>query len=258
MQKDAGLIFAYWLGAEDAPPQSVRFAKDSEDLPQSLQELNVVMAEGDEARAEELLARGAACVLLGDLALDDREAVKRLIERHGGERIGLCVQAQKTSVSWTLMEEAPNAGFRVMMPSVCIPSWDVLRQDGSPTKERVDWWLEEMFALGVGMALICMDMQDDDLNHCAGLIEDFGARLWFSPRYDNDIDLEPWVRWGKVRQLLLPNPNTRDEATMARLLAIAPPAVTVTEPVASSEALGGNEKAEEEQGTIQEQKIRPV
>lgn len=253
MQKDASLKFACWLGAEDVPPGSVLFAGDAEDLPESLQQLNVVTAGGDEARAGELLARGAGCVFLGDLALNDREAVRRLIAQHGGERIGVCVQAQKTSVAWTMMEEAPNAGFRVMMPSVSVPGWDLLQQDGTPTGERVDWWLEEMFALGLGKALICMDMQDDDLNLCAGLIEDHGAKLWFSPRLEADADLEPWVRWGQIRQLLLPNPNTRDEAAMARIIAAAPApvAVATVEPVAAPEVQASNEDAVEKQSAEQ-------
>jgi hypothetical protein len=69
------------------------------------------------------------------------------------------------------------------------------------------------------MALISVDMQDDDLNICAGLIEQHGDKLWFTTRNQPDADLEPWVRWGQVRQLVLPAPNVRDEEEMARIFA---------------------------------------
>ena len=74
-----------------------------------------------------------------------------------------------------------------------------------------------MLALGAGMALISVDVQDDDLNICAGLMESHGDKLWFTPRQQPDADLEPWVRYGQVRQLVLPMSNDRDEAEMARI-----------------------------------------
>jgi hypothetical protein len=49
------------------------------------------------------------------------------------------------------------------------------------------------------------------------LVETHGSKLWFSPWQLPDTDLEPWVRYGQIRQLLLPAPNTRDENEMARI-----------------------------------------
>jgi hypothetical protein len=64
-------------------------------------------------------------------------------------------------------------------------------------------------------------LQDGDLNTCATLILNHGDKLWFSPRRNPDADLEPWVRYGQVRQLVLPAPNRRDETEMARVCASA-------------------------------------
>ncbi len=74
-----------------------------------------------------------------------------------------------------------------------------------------------MFGLGVSVALVRADIHDDDLNICAGLNIEHEGKIWFTPLREPGIDLEPWVRWGKVRQLLLPEPNTRNEAEMARI-----------------------------------------
>lgn len=202
---------------------------DTPALPETLAGLHVAMAEGDEARADELLARGAACVLLGDLAVQDSTAVERLVQRHGGERIGIWVRAAKQHVSWTLDRNrySSNADFNCLTPSLCAPGWETLKSDGTGSGASVEWWLAQMLGLGASMALISMDMQDDDLNICAGLIEKHGAKLWFSTREQPDADLEPWVRWGQVRQLVLPASNNRDAEEMARIC--APAAIMVAE-----------------------------
>lgn len=192
---------------------------DGDDLPESLLGMNVVLGGGTEARVSELLARGAERVLLGDLALLDSNSVGRLVEQHGNEHIGIWLAAQKIGVSWSLDGEAPNAGFKCMMPSLGVAGWDVLKNDGTSTGTDAEWWVGQMLALGASIALISMDMQDDDLNICAGLIESHGDKLWFSPRLQPNTDLEPWVRWGRVRQLVLPTPNERDDAEMARICA---------------------------------------
>lgn len=194
---------------------------DGDGLPESLLGVNVVLGSGTEARASELLARGAERVWLGDLALLDSSSVARLVDEHGNEHIGIWLAAQKTGISWSLDGVAPNAGFKCMMPSLGVAGWDVLKNDGTSTGTDAEWWVGQMLALGASMALISMDMHDDDLNICAGLIESHGDKLWFSPRLQPNADLEPWIRWGQVRQLVLPTPNERDEAEMARICATA-------------------------------------
>ncbi len=225
MQKKSTLKLAHWVSVKHPTSEGECFAHDSADLPESLERLVVVLDSGTEARVSELLARGAPRVLLCDLALLDSTAVERLVEQHGSERIGVWFAAKKTSISWALDMDAPNAGFRCMMPSVGVAGWDVLKSDGTSTGTDAEWWVGQMLALGASMALISMDMEDDDLNICAGLIESHGEKLWFSPRHLPNADLEPWVRYGQVRQLVLPTPNERDEEEMARIC--APAIVTV-------------------------------
>ena len=221
MLNESSMELAYWAGAENLSTEGMCFIYDGDHLPESLERLTVVLDSGTEARASELLALGAKHVLLADAALLDSTAVERLVKQHGTERIGVWLVAKKTSISWTLDMKAPNAGFRCMMPSVGVAGWDVLKSDGSSTGTDAEWWIGKMLTLGASMALISVDMQDDDLNICAGLIEQHGEKLWFTTRKQPNADLEPWVRWGQVRQLVLPKPNERDEKEMARIFAAA-------------------------------------
>ncbi len=230
---------ARWARIEELSSDDSCFVKDSETLPHSLARLTVVTASGSEARATELLERGAERVLLGDLALLDSAAVTRLAERHGADRIGVWVPATKGSISWALADEAPNAGFKCMMPSMGVPGWEVMKSDQTSTGTDAEWWVRQMLEMGASMALISIDMQDDDLNICAGMIEEHGEKLWFSPLHVPNADLEPWVRYGHVRQLVLPTPNERDEHEMARICA---PAATAVE-AANGESDGGEENS---------------
>jgi hypothetical protein len=112
--------------------------------------------------------------------------------------------------------------------------------DGTATGTDAEWWLGEMLTLGASLVLIRADIEDDDLNLCAGLMETHGNKLWFSPRQLPDADLEPWVRYGQIRQLLLPTPNVRDENEMARIRMAA---MTEQEFVATSVAVENGEAA---------------
>lgn len=218
MQQNSEVKFARWETGGDLAPEGMYFLNDGEELPESLQHINVVLGQGGEARAGELLALGAARVLLADAALLDSAVIARLSQQYGSERIGVYLPARKMGVSWTL-ETVSNADFSCLAPSYGKAAWEVLLADGSGTGTDVEWWLQEMFRLGASMALVAMDMQDDDLNICAGLIENGGDRLWFTPLHQPDADLEPWVRYGQVRQLLLPSLPGFDEAEMQRIAA---------------------------------------
>jgi len=221
MRKESSMKLAHWAGAEDSPPEGMCFIHDSDHLPESLERFAVILANGTEARASELLAIGAERVLLADAALLDSAVVGRLVQQHGTGRIGVWLPVKKASISWSLDKKAPNAGFKCMMPSMGVAGWEVLKSDGTSTGTDAEWWVGQMLALGASMALIGVDMQDDDLNICAGLIEQHGEKLWFTTHKQPDADLEPWVRWGQVRQLVLPAPNERDEEEMARIFAAA-------------------------------------
>jgi hypothetical protein len=217
MKQMSTLKFARWVKEDELPVGGECFVEDGVGLPESLAQLNVAMGAGSESRAVELLERGAGRVLLGDLALNDSTAVERLVAQYGGERIGLWVRSARTVSSWTLDAEAPSAGFKCMLPSIGVAGWDVLKNEGTPTGTDAEWWIARMIERGVSLVLVSIDLQDADMNICATLVLNHGDKLWFSTRLEPDTDLEPWVRWGQVRQLVLPVSNTRDEAELARI-----------------------------------------
>jgi len=221
MKQVSTMKLARWASAEELPVEGICFVEDHSDLPESLSGLNVAMGAGSEARVAELLARDAERVLLGELALTDSAAVERLVAQHGGERIGIWVRSARSVISWTLDVEPPNAGFRCMMPSMGVAGWDVLKSDGTPTGTDAEWWIGQMLGMGVSMALVSIDMEDKDLNICATLILNHGDKIWLSPRHEPNANLEPWVRWGQVRQLVLPTPNRHDGTELARICASA-------------------------------------
>lgn len=221
MMQMSTMKFGRWTRAEELPVEGMCFVEDGPDLPESLAQLNVAMGAGSETRAAELLARGAERVLLGELALIDSSSVERLVEKYGGDRVGIWVRAARSVISWTLDAEAPNAGFKCMLPSLGVAGWDVLKSDSTSSGTDAEWWIGQMLEMGVSMALVSIDLQDEDMNICATLVLTHCDKLWFSTRLDPNADLEPWVRWGQVRQLVLPTPNIRDEAEMTRIGALA-------------------------------------
>lgn len=220
MRKESSMKLARWAEVGDMPSEGMCFIRDSDDLPESLEQITVVLGSGPEARASELLALGAGRVLLTDAALLDCAVVGRLVQQHGTERIGVWLPVKITHISWSI-DYISNEDFNCLTPSVGKGGWDVLKSDGTSTGTDAEWWAGQMLALGASMALISADLQDGDLNICAGLIEAHGEKLWFTPRHQPNADLEPWVRYGQVRQLVLPAPNERDEEEMARICAAA-------------------------------------
>jgi hypothetical protein len=239
MHETPALIFAQWDAHDEVAPEGMHFVRDDAGLPAALQNLIVVLENGTEARASELLERGAARVLLADAALLDSSIVARLAQQYGRERIGVSVLARKRHVSWT-MDTVSNEDFNCLTPSYGKPGWEIVMSDGTATGTDAEWWLGEMLTLGASLVLIRADIEDDDLNLCAGLMETHGNKLWFSPRQLPDADLEPWVRYGQIRQLLLPTPNVRDENEMARIRMAA---MTEQEFVATSVAVENGEAA---------------
>lgn len=214
------LVFAHWSSAASAVAETGFMPDDGQALSDSVRGHNIVLPAGDEARAHQLLAEGAARVLIGDAALQDGTLIRRLVEQYGGERIGVAVLARKHNVTWTL-DMVSNADFRCLTPSWGKRGWELMLSQGGGTGTDAEWWLGEMLGCGASVALIQVDLQDDDLNICAGLLEGHGTKLWFTPWQQPDIDLEPWVRYGQVRQIVLPAPNNRDAEEMARIRAAA-------------------------------------
>lgn len=178
----------------------------------------VVAPGNDEARVRELLGACPGRIYLGDVALLDADAVARLAAEFGSERIGVYLPARRIEVNWSLDTES-NADFRVLTPSHCQPAFEVLWADGTRTGTLLTWWLQVMVEKGASSALLHLDLADDnDLNIAAGLVEDYGPRLWFSALSPERADFEQWVRWGQVRQLALASRTRAENPSLMALL----------------------------------------
>lgn len=189
-------------GAGDDPAADA-FVFDAPDIDPTLAAA-IILTTAGEARAEALLAAGAACVLVGEAALLDSTLVERLAARHGSARIGVYVPARRLEARWSF-DTTSNADFRVVTPSVCEPTWEVLRADGGGTGALAGWWIGEMIKRGASLALVRADIRDDaDLNICAGLVEDCGERLWLGPLDDPAPRLDEWAAYGQLRRIALP------------------------------------------------------
>jgi hypothetical protein len=164
----------------------------------------IILPDGDEARAEVLLAAGARQVLIGEAALLDSGIIERLVAKYGKERIGLAVPVRNLAVDWAF-ETVSNADFKVVTPSICEPTWEVLRADGSGTGTHAEWWISQMIERGANTVLLLANIESDsDLNLCAGLVEKLGAQLWVAPRTIEAPPFADWIAFGHVRQLALP------------------------------------------------------
>ena len=163
----------------------------------------ILLPIGSEQRATTLLASGAACVFVGEAALDDSTVVDRLVAAHGTERIGIYAPVARQNISWSF-ETVSNADFKTVTPSHCEPAWEVLRADGTGTGTLAAWWLAAMRESGASCFLVRVDIDDDtDLNLCAGLVEKLGDGLWIGPLADPAPRLADWVNFGQCRQIVL-------------------------------------------------------
>lgn len=161
----------------------------------------VLLPHQGEAQARALLQEGAPRIYVGEAALRDSTLVERLTRDHGAGRVGLYVPARRMAVSWSF-DAVSNADFKFVAPSLCAPAWEVLRADGSGSGTLAAWWIGAMMERGAAAVLLRVDMADDaDLNLCAELHEQLGARLWIGPLQALDSDFSDWVRWGKATRL---------------------------------------------------------
>ena len=217
------IILRRWAKPEDGPFAEPVFLFDSDDLPEDLSRVSVVLRSAGLERARELLARGAECVLPGEAALLDSSLIEAMSREFGGNRVGVWVPAQRVEVSWTL-DIHSNADFSCVTPSYGKPAWEVLKSDGSRSGTDAGWWLGQMLERGASLALLGADIADDtDLNLCAELVEQSGACLWLTPLANPEADLLSWIQFGQARNLAIPNSEHYDEAAMLALCqALAP------------------------------------
>ena len=205
------LTLARWVTKSTAASSTQpAFMLGRGDLPARLSNIGVVLESGGLAQARARLAAGARQVLLADSALRDISLIGSAVAEFGAARVGAWVPARRLAVSWAL-DSHSNGDFKCMVPSNPQARWEVLTSDMQGTGTEVGRWIEQLTGLGVRTILISVDMPDDrDLDLCAGLIERFGERLWFSPLVAPDADLAAWVEFGQVSRLVLPDNNAAD------------------------------------------------
>jgi hypothetical protein len=214
-----------WAKPEDGPFAEPVFIFDGDGLSEDLAHVSVVLISAGRERARELMARGAARVLLGEAALLDSSLIETLSKELGADKVGVWVPALRMEVSWVL-DITSNADFRCVTPSCGKPAWEVLKSDGSRSGTDAGWWLGAMLERGASLALLGADVADDTgLNLCAELVEQFGTRLWLTPLADLDADLLPWIRYGQARNLAIPDIENYDEAALTTLHQALEPAI---------------------------------
>ncbi len=168
--------------------------------------LRVVVGEDNCDEVPGLLAGGALGIVLAGTSPTLASQVARLVRENGRERIGVWADTAPMQVRWRLEIES-NADFKTLAPSMPEPCWELLDCDGGRTGIRADYWLERLFDLGAGMAVVrakLSDAEDRDLNVAAGLVERFGHRIWLTPADSCACPLDPWVEHGRVRRFVLP------------------------------------------------------
>lgn len=213
----AEITLCRWANPEDGPFAEPVFLFDGDGLPEDLTQVSVVLRAAGRERVRQLMARGAARVLLGEAALLDGSLIETLSRELGTDKLGVWVPAQRLEVSWAL-DITSNADFRCVTPSCAKPAWEVLKSDGSRSGTEAGWWLGQMLERGASLALLGVDIADDTgLNLCAELVERFGTRLWLTPLENPQVDLLPWIRYGQARNLAIPAIEHYDEAALTAL-----------------------------------------
>ncbi|WP_296755184.1 HisA/HisF-related TIM barrel protein [Thiobacillus sp.] len=214
-----------WVKPEDSPFAEPVFLFDSDELPEELSRVSVVLRSAGLERARELLALGAERVLLGEAVLLDSSLIEDMVREFGSERVGVWAPARRQEISWAL-DLHSNADFRCVTPSYAKPAWEVLKSDGSGSGTDAGWWLAQMLERGASLVLLGVDIADDaDLNLCAELVERFSACLWLTPLANPEVDLLPWIQFGQARNLAIPNSEHYDEVVMSALCQALEPAI---------------------------------
>jgi hypothetical protein len=200
------LSIARWVRRPGAATsEQPQFMFDRGEISTRLANLSVVLERGGVARAGACVTAGAHRVLLTDAVLRDASVMRSALAEFGGARIGAWLPVRRMAVSWALDSQS-NGDFKCMVPCNPQARWEVLGSDRQPTGTPAERWIEQLVQMGVAMLLVSVDMHDErDLDLCAGLIERFGDRLWFSPLDATDADVASWVEFGQVRQLVLPD-----------------------------------------------------
>lgn len=208
------LTLARWVATPAAAsPTQAAFMFDRGEPSARLSNIGVVLQSGGLAQARARLAAGARQVLLADAALRDISVIRGAVAEFGAERVGAWLPAKRMEVCWSLDSQS-NGDFKCMVPTNPQARWEALHRDGGRTGSEIGTCIEELATVGVTTILISVDMHDErDLDLCAGLMERFAPRLWFSPLSPFSTlgaDLAAWVEFGQVRQLVLPDSEAAD------------------------------------------------
>lgn len=198
--------YAVRADSDNAPPcEEYRFVHDTNESNEGLEGHFVVSPLADGQRIDELVAAGAEQVLLGESALEDANLVTEAIARHGKERIGVWLPVRRAVSSWGL-DTTSNADFSTVAVTNPLPRWVVVLEKGGRTDVDAQWWAGQMMAAGCSTVLVSVAQpEDDDLLACAEMVEIAGEQLWLDPGSANADELRFWIRYGQVRQLVLPH-----------------------------------------------------
>lgn len=171
---------------------------------QQLDGCSVVSTTGDLARVGTLLDAGAQEVLLGEAVLNDSALMHEAVARYGGERMGFWLPVRRATTSWGF-DTVSNADFSTLAITNPVPRWMICLADGTLSDVDACWWAREMIKAGCGKLLFSVAApEDDDLFACAEMVESAGEHFWLDTGSADIEELRFWVRYGQVRQLVLP------------------------------------------------------
>ena len=225
MNAPTALQLANWTSSGVTTGDGPHFMFDRGTVPNRLAGVSVVLESGGLPRARLRLAAGAQQVLLGDVTLQQPGIVKAAVEEFGPDRMGIWLPARRAPVSWALDSQS-NGDFKCMVPSNPQARWDVLRSDRQPAGLDAGGWMAKLVDCGVKTILVAVDMEDDrDLDLCAGLMEQYGPHLWFTPLDRPAAELSAWVEYGQARRLVLPAVPGRAQLSRELLRRFGPAAV---------------------------------
>lgn len=211
MNDSSNVTVRCWSTLDQAPFCEEVFARDDGGAHTELANARVVLAHDGLDRAAELVAAGASQALFGSAALRDSGIIRRAAQRFGEERVGVWLPVRRMPVQWSLDRES-NADFSCVVPSCPVPRWEVLLDDMLPTGTDAIWFAGQMRRAGAASIVIAVDMVEDaDLALCAELTDALGDGVWLTYLRQDDADYPSWVRYGRVRNLIVPSSTVRED-----------------------------------------------
>lgn len=208
----------YWRQADSAPFPMTVFVKGVKGLPPDLTHAHVILPQGGEMAARDMLGHGAERVLFADAALNaiDAPFIGSMVQALGADRVGVYLPVQRAVTPWSARPRTtPEQNQRYVSCPSDRPCWEVLYTDGRRTGIDAKWWAKRMLKQGVSCILIGVDYTDKhDYKLVAEFVRQCGKRLWLSPltQTASEWGLKHWTRQGNVHQFVLDQCTTHPTA----------------------------------------------